>query len=222
MNQPKDAQTRTALEEDGTVFIVDDDEGMREGLEFLVSSAGYAVRKFASAGQFLEEVNTSAHGCLLLDLRMPGMNGLELLAALRRQRRSLPVIIVTAYADVPVAVKAMKTGAFGFVEKPFDGALLLGQVRAAMNRDARQRVSRERAAAVQDRYESLTPREREVMRLVCDGLLNKQIAGELGISIKTVENHRAQVMEKMGYESLAELVRGAVAARLLDAPEAPR
>lgn len=190
-----------------TVFLVDDDDGFRGGLEFLVKSAGFPVQGFRSAQAFLDCYDPSMRGCLLLDVRMPGMSGLELQEHLRARRIALPVIIVTAYANVPMAVRALQAGAFDFIEKPFDGAALLKRIRHALAHDEQVRVDEEQSRRVQARLASLTPREREVMDLVVDGLLNKQVAAELGISMKTVENHRARVMEKMQAESLAELVR---------------
>jgi len=195
-----------------TVFVVDDDGPMRRGLEFLVRSAGYEVRGFESAEVFLEDYEPSMRGCLLLDVRMPGMSGLELQEHLRAERINLPVVIVTAYADVPMAVRAMRAGAFDFIEKPFEGSALLDRVRRAMTCDDDMRLDDAKRRRLNARLESLTPREREVMELVVAGLLNKQVAAELGISMKTVENHRARVMEKMKAESLAGLVRAAMTA----------
>ena len=190
-----------------TVFVVDDDEGMRKGLRFLLESTGYDVKTFDSAHAFLSACRPVMRGCVLLDVRMPGMSGLELQKHLRAEKIALPVIIVTAHANVPMAVDAMQNGAFDFIEKPFEGSVLLGRVRQAIVYDARHQVEDKQRKVCTKRLDSLTPREREVLALVVDGLLNKQIAGELGISMKTVENHRAKVMEKMKAESLAQLVR---------------
>jgi len=190
-----------------TVFVVDDDEGMRKGLRFLLESTGYDVETLDSAQAFLDVYRPSMRGCVLLDVRMPGMSGLELQEHLRSKKIAIPVIIVTAYANVPMAVDAMRNGAFDFIEKPFEGSVLLGRVRQAMAYDTRHQVEDKQRRTSRIRLNSLTPREREVRDLVVGGLLNKQIAGELGISMKTVENHRARVMEKMKAGSLAELVR---------------
>jgi len=195
-----------------TVFVVDDDEGMRRGMEFLVDSAGYPVRTFDSARAFLDFYRPEMTGCLLLDVRMPGMSGLELQEHLRAERIRIPVIIVTAFANVPMAVQAIQGGAFDFIEKPFEGSELLDRIRRALALAERAHTDERRVRDVQSRLATLTPREDEVMDLVVAGRLNKQIAGELGIAMKTVENHRAHIMEKMGAESLAELVRMAMIA----------
>lgn len=194
------------------VFVVDDDDGMRKGLEFLLDSAGYQAEGFDSARAFLDYYRPSMRGCLLLDVRMPGMSGLELQQHLRAERIRIPVIIVTAFANVPMAVRAIQAGAFDFIEKPFEGADLLERIGRALAREQEQRQDEGFRREVERRLASLTPREREVMDLVVAGRLNKQIAGDLGISMKTVENHRARVMDKMQAESLAELVRMTVAA----------
>ena len=208
----KTADNATPDDQDVTVFVVDDDDGMRRGTEFLVRSAGYQVRSFDSARAFLDAYEPAMRGCLLLDVRMPGMSGLELQEHLREERIRIPIIIITAFANVPMAVRAMQTGAFDFIEKPFDGAALINRIRRAIAQDVSERQDQQRVREAHQRIERLTPREREVMELVVDGRLNKQIAGDLGISMRTVENHRARVMEKMEVVSLADLVRLAIAA----------
>ena len=190
-----------------TVFIVDDDEAMRESLEFLLKSAGLSVEAFDSAEAFLRHLDPAMDGCLLLDVRMPGMSGLDLQARLERDAINLPVILLTAHGDVPMAVRAMRAGAFDFIEKPCNDQVLLDRVNAAVRHDRQRRDDDDAARRVQKRAQHLSPREREVMQLVIEGLLNKQIASRLSISIKTVEVHRARVMEKMEADSLAELVR---------------
>ncbi len=194
-----------------TVFIVDDDDAMRRSLEFLIASAGYAVKAFGSAQAFLDFHQPAMRGCLLLDVRMPGMGGLEALDRLRARGTTIPVIFVTAFGNIPSAVRAVKSGAFDFIEKPFQGTDLLGRIRAALAADDQPRGDHPDLAGVRQRLLSLTPREHEVMDRVVSGALNKQIAAEFEISIKTVENHRASVMEKMQAQSLAELVRMAIA-----------
>ena len=194
-----------------TVFVVDDDAGMRRGLEFLLKHAGLAVRGFGSAKEFLDFYQPDMRGCMLLDVRMPEISGLDLQEHLRKNGAKLPVVIVTAYGSIPMAVRAIQQGAIDFIEKPFDGALLLERVHRALAHEAQDHLDAQRISQLRERYELLTPREREVMRLVVSGLLNKQIAAELGISMKTVENHRACVMDKMKADSLAELVKMSMA-----------
>ncbi len=195
-----------------TVFIVDDDDAMRRGLKFLVTSAGHEAKGFDSAQAFLDYYQPTMRGCLLLDVRMPGMSGLELQEHLRSEGITIPVIMVTAFGNIPLAVRAMKTGVFDFIEKPFEGSELLDRIHRALAREDRSHEDAKYLRKIRNRLDSLTPREREVLELVITGMLNKQIAGELGISIKTVENHRARVMDKMQIVSLAELVRLAIAA----------
>ncbi len=198
-----------------TVFVVDDDRAMRESLQFLLESISMPVQTFDSAQSFLDRWDASSLGCLLLDVRMPGMSGLELQQELQRRDVRLPVIIMTAYADVPMAVQAMHLGAMDFIEKPFNEQQLLDRINKALDRAARERRSAEEVTVLRDRADRLTPREHEVMRLVVRGRLNKQIAHELNLSMKTVEQHRAKVMEKMEADSLAVLVRMALEAELL-------
>lgn len=198
-----------------TVFVVDDDQAMRESLVFLLEALDLEVRSFASAQDFLARYSLSVSpACLLLDNRMPGMSGLDLQAILSEHQIELPVIMITAYADVPIAVRAMHQGAVDFLEKPFGEQQLWDCIQKAISRDSEQQQTREQTQEIRDRLARLTPREREVMQLVVHGLLNKQIASELSLSTKTVEQHRARVMEKMETDSLASLVRIALAAGL--------
>lgn len=192
--------------DDPTVHIVDDDPAVRDSLRELVESAGYRADLYASAEEFLERI-PQGPGCLLLDIRMPGMSGLELQDRLLIRGVTLPVLVVTGHGDVPTAVKALKLGAFDFVQKPFSDEHLLHLIHSAVETDRALRRRRASADDVQERLASLTPREREVLNLVVSGHPNKQIAFQLGITQRTVEIHRAHVMEKMQADSLAELVR---------------
>ena len=195
---------------DPKVFVVDDDEAMRSSLKWLIESTGLRVQTFDSADAFLSSYSPDWSGCLLLDVRMPGMSGLELQAYLTREDYRLPVIIITGHGDVAMAVKAMQAGALDFIEKPFHDEDLLGSLRRALEADSQDRTQRARHADILARLESLTPREHEVMGLVTAGHSHKAIAAALGVSGKTVEAHRARVMEKMQAPSLADLVRMAI------------
>lgn len=190
-----------------TVFVVDDDEAMRASLKWLIESVGIRVMTFASATEFLDAYYPGRAGCLLVDVRMPGMSGLDLQAYLARTDNRLPVIIITGHGDVAMAVRAMKSGALDFIEKPFNDEALLSSIRRALDFDATQRQHRARRAEIAARMAQLTPREHEVMELVTDGRSNKEIASALKVSTKTVEAHRARVMDKMAARSLADLVR---------------
>ena len=194
------------VECDQCVHIVDDDEALRDSLAWMLGTAGYRVRAYASAQAFLATGHEGMTGCVLLDVRMPAMSGLELFDALRRQCFALPVIFVTGHGDVPMAVAALKKGAFDFIEKPFGERDIVRVIERALLHERAGRAQRDAALEGRRRMESLTQREREVLDLVVVGRLNKQIGDELGISIKTVEVHRARVMEKMAATSLAELV----------------
>jgi len=190
-----------------TVFVVDDDQAMRTSLQWLIESTGMQVKTFESADAFLSNYYPGRAGCLLLDVRMPGMSGLELQSYLAREGYHLPVIIITGHGDVGMAVKAMRAGAMDFIEKPFHDEDLLRSIQRALEVDQRQRLSRAARADILARVADLTPREHEVMGMVTDGKANREIAVALGVTPKTVEAHRARVMEKMRAESLAELVR---------------
>ena len=196
-----------------TVFVVDDDQAMRASLQWLIESVGMKVETFDSAQAFLDAYYPGRAGCLLLDVRMPGMSGLELQAYLARRESRIPVIIITGHGDVAMAVKAMKVGAVDFIEKPFDDEELLHSIRNALTHDEKQRQLRARRADIAARLAELTPREYEVMTMVTDGKSNREIATSLGVSAKTVEVHRARVMDKMRADSLAELVRMSLIAR---------
>jgi len=195
-----------------TVFVVDDDQAMRSSLKWLIESIGMQVKTYGSADEFLNSYFPGRVGCLLLDVRMPGMSGLDLQAHLAQEDSRLPVIIITGHGDVSMAVKAMKSGAVDFIEKPFHDEELLTSIRNALEFDEKRRALQSRRAEIAVRLAELTPREHEVMEMVTEGRANKEIAGVLGVSAKTVEAHRARVMDKMGASSLAELVRMALIA----------
>ncbi len=189
------------------VYVVDDDDGMRRALTLLLSTVGYATEAYARPSEFLAHFKPEEPGCLVLDIRMPGMSGLELQEQLNRTGCMLPIIFITGHGDVPMAVQAMKAGAFEFIQKPFRDQDLLDQINHALQHDAENRQGVARRAEVLRRLESLTPRERQVMDLVVEGGANKVIAIDLGLSERTVEIHRAKVMEKMGARSVAHLVK---------------
>ncbi|MEW7973276.1 MAG: response regulator transcription factor [Candidatus Thiodiazotropha endolucinida] len=197
-----------------TVFVVDDDQAMRNSLKWLIESVSMQVETFESADAFIKSYYPGRSGCLLLDVRMPGMSGLELQEYLRANQIAIPVIIITGHGDVPMAVRAMKSGAVDFIEKPFNDELLLESIRHALALDVKQRDMQKQRAEIATRLARLTPREHEVMVMVTNGKANKEIASSLGVSAKTVEAHRARVMEKMQANSLAELVRMAINANL--------
>lgn len=190
-----------------TVFVVDDDAAVRGAIGRLLKSAGLSAKTYASARDFLENYDRNAAGCLVLDVRMPGMSGMELQEALRGEKISLPVIIITGHADVPMAVRALKMGAVNFIEKPFSDQLLLDSIRQAIQADAAARESETRRSELNARMALLTARERQVLEMVVAGKTNKRIALELNLSKKTVEFHRGNIMRKMEVETVAELIR---------------
>jgi FixJ family two-component response regulator len=201
------------------VFVVDDDISVRESLELLIKTAGWHPEMFASAQAFLARPRATVPCCLVLDVTLPGLNGLELQQQLA-ERTDMPIIFITGYGDVPMSVRAMKAGAIEFLTKPFNDDVLLDAIRGAIERSrAALRVESE-MRLLRSRYASLTPREREVMALVCSGLLNKQVGGELGISEITVKAHRGQVMRKMTADSLPDLVTMAARLGLRTTPQA--
>jgi len=189
------------------VFVVDDDPSMREALQDLVASIGLEARVFASAQEFLQARRPDAPGCLVLDVRLPGMSGLTFQQELANAGIDLPVIFITGHGDVPMSVRAIKAGAVEFLMKPFRDQELLDAINAGIERDRAQRGEAARVADLRSRFASLTSREREIMALVILGRLNKQIAGELGVTEATVKVHRGQVMHKMRAESVPDLVR---------------
>jgi FixJ family two-component response regulator len=189
------------------VFVIDDDQQVRDGMQSLIRSVGLRVTAFASAAEFLRAKKPDVPGCLILDVRMPGQSGLELQRELNGAGIYSPIVFVTGHGDIPMTVRAMKDGALEFLTKPVRGQELLDAVQKAITRDREQRKERAELNEIRARFASLTPRETEVLNLVVAGLLNKQIADELGMSELTVKTHRAHVMEKTRAESLAQLVR---------------
>lgn len=193
-----------------TIYVVDDDKAVRDGLTALLDVHGHELRAFESAERFLDAVTTAATGCAILDIRMPGMSGLELQRELKRRGIPLPVIIITGHGDVPLAVAALKAGAVDFLEKPFDSDALLASIDEALRRGMAALGSTFDRTTVAARVEQLTPREREVMDLVVAGHPNKVVADRLKIAVRTVEIHRARVMEKTAARNLSELIRMAI------------
>ena len=189
------------------VFVVDDDRSVREAIKSLIMSVGLQVETFESAQEFLRSKRLDVPGCVVLDVRLPGLSGLDLQREMAAHAVKLPIIFITGHGDIPMSVRAMKAGAVEFLTKPFRDQDLLDAIQQALARDRESRQQLSQIAELRTRFEELTSREKEVMRLVAAGLLNKQIAGELGISEITVKIHRGQVMKKMGAGSLADLVR---------------
>ena len=195
------------MDGDAIVFVVDDDASVRRSTERLVRSAGFAIQAFASAREFLDNARTEKPGCLVLDVHMPGLSGLDLQRELAQRGVELPIIFLTGHGDIPMTVRAMKAGAVEFLTKPVKSRELLAAIESAIEHGLVSHQARRETLALRQRYERLTPREREVLPLVVAGLLNKQIAGEVAASERTVKFHRAHIMKKMEAESLADLVR---------------
>ncbi|MGE5153753.1 MAG: response regulator transcription factor [Bdellovibrio bacteriovorus] len=193
------------MPEEQTVFVVDDDAAMRASMALMLDQAGFRVRAFANAQSFLESCAADDGGCLVLDLRMPDMSGLDLQGVLNRRGYTLPIIFLSAFGDVPTTVRAIQGGAVDFLEKPVSMQVLIGRIRHSLEEDRRRRVAAAEAQRVRGLLQQLTPREREVMELATKGMANKEIAATLMISPRTVENHRARLMEKLGAGNIAEL-----------------
>jgi len=199
-----------------TVFVVDDDVSVRESLELLIQNEGWQPKTFASAQAFLDCPRVVVPSCLVLDVSLPGLDGLELQKRVAAERVDMPIIFITGYGDVPKSVQAMKRGAVEFLTKPFNDEVLLTAIRQALDRSRLALAQETEMRELRDRHASLTPRERQVMSLVVSGLLNKQVGGELGISEITVKAHRGQVMQKMKANSVADLVKMAERLRPTD------
>jgi FixJ family two-component response regulator len=196
-----------------TVFIVDDDDGVRSSIRLLLKSVGLAATPLPSAQEFLAAFDPAQPGCLVLDIRMPAMSGMELQQQLNLRGATIPVIFITGHGDVPMAVEAMQHGAFDFLQKPFRDQELIDRVQKALARDRETRAALQKHDQIRQKLQSLTPRETEVLELMIKGKQNKVMAGELGLSQRTVEIHRAHVMEKMGANSVAQLVRMVIDSR---------
>ena len=195
------------LKSSPVVFVVDDDRDVREGLKTLLESVGLRAQVLASTTEFLQSKRVEDVSCLILDVRLPGLSGLDFQSELSQAQIAIPIIFITGYGDIPMTVKAMKAGAVEFLTKPVREQDLLDAVRVALNRDRARRADNERLRDFRARHEALSPREREIMTLVCTGLMNKQVAAKMGVSEVTVKVHRHNLMKKMGVKSLAALVR---------------
>jgi FixJ family two-component response regulator len=200
------------MDESGTVFLIDDDPGVRDSLGLLLSLKGVRTQPYANAESFIETYRSDWPGCVLTDLRMPGMTGLELQNVLRERRVDLPVVVLTAHGDVATARAALKNGAFDFLEKPIDDVMLIDVLRNALRVDRERRTAANSRSSADTRMERLTGREREILALIAAGHQNREIATQLGISPRTVEVHKARIMEKLECHSLAELIRMNLAA----------
>jgi two-component system response regulator FixJ len=196
-----------AAKQSGVVHVVDDDDGMRKSLLMLVETASLHAKGYASAEQFLEDMDQTQPACIVLDLRMPGMSGMELLRQLRDEKIDTPVIMISGHADVPTAVEGMKLGAVDFLQKPMEPKTLIAAIKRSIEISAALKRAQGEEQTIRQRFGALTPREMELLNLVVSGLANKQIARELGISIKTVANHRASLMAKTGASNAADLSR---------------
>ncbi len=203
------------MNQEPSVFIVDDDEQVRSALTLLMESVGLNSESFSSGQEYLDQFDTSKPGCLILDVRMPGISGLDLQARLSAEKIHPPIIIITGHGDVPMAVRAVTAGAVDFIEKPFNNQSMLDNVHRAIEQDAKQRGESSRLEEIESHYDELTPREKEVLLYVIEGKRNKIIASEMNISQSTVEAHRSKVMEKMAANTLSDLMRMALLLKLI-------
>jgi two-component system, LuxR family, response regulator FixJ len=203
-------------ERPATVFVIDDDEAVRTSLRLLLKSVGLPVETYGSAQEFLDQFDGDRAGCLVLDIRMPGMSGLDLQQKLNSVHSITPIVFITGHGDVPMAVEAMQAGAVDFIQKPFRDQELIDRINRALDTDRANRAELRERDEIRRRMGQLTPREREVLHLVTQGKANKVIAGDLSVSQRTIEIHRARVMEKMGATSLAHLVRMVIEAERAD------
>jgi FixJ family two-component response regulator len=203
-NAPSSAQLAQMVP---CIYVIDDDRSVRDALSSLFRSVGYKVQLFESTSEFIQAKRLDANSCLVLDIRLPGVSGLDLQSHLNREQIQIPIIFMTGHGDIPMSVRAMKAGAIDFLAKPFRDQDMLDAVAAALETDRKRRDADQSVAAVRSAFETLTPREREIMQFVTSGLMNKQVAGKLGLSEITVKIHRANVMKKMACQSLADLVR---------------
>jgi FixJ family two-component response regulator len=203
-NAPSSAQLAQMVP---CIYVIDDDRSVRDALSSLFRSVGYKVQLFESTSEFIQAKRLDANSCLVLDIRLPGVSGLDLQSHLNREQIQIPIIFMTGHGDIPMSVRAMKAGAIDFLAKPFRDQDMLDAVTAALETDRKRRDADQSVAAVRSAFETLTPREREIMQFVTSGLMNKQVAGKLGLSEITVKIHRANVMKKMACQSLADLVR---------------
>lgn len=195
------------MEQQPTVYLIDDDPSLQDSMRYLLKSVGLPLKSFSNAQEFLDQYTPDLVGCLLLDVRMPGMSGLELQQRLNEMGADLPIIVISGHADVPMAVRAIKAGAVDFLEKPFNDQVLLDRIHQAVEENVQRKEGRVEESQILARMETLTPREKEVMELLVSGKANKDIAADLEISRKTLDIHRSKVLQKMAAETVADLVR---------------
>jgi len=198
------------MDTEATVFVVDDDESIRHSLRYLLESVKLRVATFDSAESFLNQVDTDQAGCLVLDVRMPGMSGLQLQQRLLARASTLPIIILTGHGDVPMAVRAMAAGSFDFIQKPFNGPQLLERIQAAIAHSRQRLADKANLNTILQCYQSLTPREKQIMDMIVAGKANKVMALDMGVTVRTIEVHRHRVMEKMQARSVADLIHAAM------------